>query len=52
VLDLVQAAGADGDPRDVFEMIEGFLQSESAAVIEQKTVASDTQSDVRIYAND
>jgi hypothetical protein len=27
VLDLIQAAGADGDPRDVFEMIEQDLRA-------------------------
>jgi hypothetical protein len=27
MLDLIQAAGADGDPRDVFEMIEEDLRA-------------------------
>jgi hypothetical protein len=27
VLDLIQAAGVDGDPRDVFEMIENALNA-------------------------
>ena len=40
VLDLIQAAGADGDPRDVFEMIEQDLRARLA-----KPVAVDIQSD-------
>ena len=40
VLDLIQAAGADGVPRDVFEMIEQDLRARLA-----KTVASEIQSE-------
>jgi hypothetical protein len=34
VLDLIQAAGAEGDPRDVFEMIEEDLRARLAVPIE------------------
>ena len=33
VLDLIQAAGADGDPRDVFEMIEEDLRARLAITV-------------------
>jgi hypothetical protein len=33
VLDLIQAAGADGDPRDVFEMIEEDLRARLATTV-------------------
>jgi hypothetical protein len=33
VLDLIQAAGADGDPRDVFEMIEEDLRARLAVPV-------------------
>jgi hypothetical protein len=36
VLDLIQAAGADGDPRDVFEMTEEDLRARLAVPIEAK----------------
>jgi hypothetical protein len=36
VLDLIQAAGADGDPRDVFEMIEQDLRARLAIPVDGK----------------
>ena len=36
VLDLIQAAGGDGDPRNVFEMIEQDLRARLAVPIEAK----------------
>ena len=39
VLDLIQAAGADGDPRDVFEMIEQDLRARLARPVDGESVA-------------
>jgi hypothetical protein len=33
VLDLIQASGVDGDPRDVFEMIEEDLRARYAKAV-------------------